>query len=527
MTRGLPDGPLPGLPDLPAGVVPRPRVTRRILQALAGRPVLVVAASAGAGKTTAVLQAARSLPGPAAWIPLGGLATGDLASEALRGRLARAVPATGTGSLVVDGLEHIAGRAAAEDALSALVLQPPPRLRLVLVTRADPPEGIAGLGDVHRVAFLDDADLAFDVSEAARALRPAGLEEQAHFRVRAMKGWVTGVLHDWWATDPAAGRLDLLCAGLLRQLTAAEAALLVATSVLDEVTAESANALGLSCPDRTMAALRHRRLPLAWSRDGTRMRPLPRFRGYLRKRADTMGENARRELRRRHATLLEASGRHEEAVTELLMAGEPAAARRAAEQVLPGVLDRLDLATAESWLDRMRPTPGPRPRSSCPPHCASRSAASSAGGGCGWPTSTGRPGGARCPDSPAAARTWRCCCGASGTRAGPTRPGRCCASCPRPPPRHRRGPHVPGGRHPLTPLPDLRADAAGPVEVMLMRIAYMGGRIDELQGDPAPPGAWRLATGAPGRWRRSARRDASPGPARCTRPLVKDPVRCG
>lgn len=147
--------------------------------------MLVVAASAGAGKTTAVLQAARALPGPAAWIPLGGLATGDIASEALRGRLARAVPATGTGSLVVDGLEHIAGRAAAEDALSALVLQPPPRLRLVLVTRADPPEGIAGLGDVHRVAFLDDADLAFDVSEAARALRPAGLEEQAHFRVRA------------------------------------------------------------------------------------------------------------------------------------------------------------------------------------------------------------------------------------------------------------------------------------------------------------------------------------------------------
>ncbi|MFF7677612.1 BTAD domain-containing putative transcriptional regulator [Actinacidiphila glaucinigra] len=498
MTRGLPDGPLPRLPDLPAGVVPRPRVTRRILQALAGRPVLVVAASAGAGKTTAVLQAARALPGPAAWVPLGGLATGDIASEALRGRLARAVPATGTGSLVVDGLEHIAGRAAAEDALSALVLQPPPRLRLVLVTRADPPEGIAGLGDVHRVAFLDDADLAFDVSEAARALRPAGLEEQAHFRVRAMNGWVTGVLHDWWTADPAAGRLDLLCAGLLRQLTAAEAALLVATSVLDEVTAESANALGLSCPDRTMAALRHRRLPLAWSRDGTRMRPLPRFRGYLRKRADAMGENARRELRRRHATLLEASGRHEEAVTELLMAGEPAAARRAAEQVLPGVLNRLDLATAESWLDRMRPTPGPPA-----PELVSAALRVAFGreqcwrglrladehGPSWWGALPGQPGGSE----DLALLLW------CFWHAGRTDEARQMLRV-MPPGRHRdiaAALMSLADGTPLTPLPDLRADAAGPVEVMLMRIAYMGGRIDELQGDLAPPGAWRLATGAP------------------------------
>ncbi|MET9878219.1 BTAD domain-containing putative transcriptional regulator [Actinacidiphila glaucinigra] len=502
MTRGLPDRPLPGLPDLPPGVVPRPRVTRRILQELAGHPVLVVAASAGAGKTTAVLQAARAMPDPAAWIPLGGLATGDIAAEALRGRLARAVPADGAGPpvLVVDGLEHIAGRAAAEDTLSALVLQPPPGLRLVLVTRAEPPEGIAGLGDVHRVAFLDDTDLAFDVSEAARALRPAGLQEQAQFRVRAMRGWVTGVLHDWWASDPAAaaGRLDLLCGGLLRQLTEAEAALLVTTSVLDEVTAESANALGLSCPDRTMAALRHRRLPLAWSRDGARMRPLPRFHGYLRMRADAMDENSRRELRRRHARLLEAAGRHEEAVTELLMAGEPAAARRAAEQVLPGVLDRLDLATAESWLDRMRPVPGPPA-----PGIVSAALRVAFGreqcwrglqladqhGPSWWGGLSGQPGGSE----DLALLVW------CFWHAGRTDEARQMLRA-MPPGRHRDIAaalvSLADGT-PLTPLPDLRADATGPVEVMLMRIAYMGGRLAELQGDPAPPGDWRRATGAP------------------------------
>lgn len=502
MTRGLPDGGLPALPDLPAHVVPRPRVTRRVLQALAGHPVLVVAASAGAGKTSAVLQAARALPGPAAWIPLGGLASGDIAAEGLRDRLAQAVTTAGTGPpvLVVDGLEHIAGRPAAENALTALVVQPPPGLRLVLVTRTEPPQGIAGLGDMHRVAFLDDTDLAFDVSEAARALRPAGLEGQARFRVRATEGWVTGVLHDWWATDPAAapGRLDLLCADLLRQLTEDEVALLVATSVLDEVTAESANALGLSGPDRAMAALRHRRLPLAWSRDGTRVRALPRFRRYLRKRADAMDGTARRELRRRHARLLETAGRHEDAVTELLMAGESAAARRAAEQVLPGVLDRMDLATAESWLDRMRPVPGPPA-----PGLASAALRVAFGreqcwrglrlaeqhGPSWWGRLPGQPGGSE----DLALLVW-CFWHAGRTDEA------------------RRMLHVmPPGRHrdiaaalmsladgdPLTPLPDLRAEATGPVEVMLMRIAYMGGRLAELEDEPAPPGAWRRATGAP------------------------------
>ncbi|MEU1621655.1 BTAD domain-containing putative transcriptional regulator [Streptomyces sp. NPDC005722] len=493
---------LPGLPGLPAHVVPRPRVTRRILQALAGHPVLVVAASAGAGKTTAVLQAARALPGPAAWIPLGGLGAGDTTAGAFRDRLARAVPATRVGPpvLVVDGLEHLAGHPAAEDALTALVLQPPPGTRLVLVSRAEPPHGVGGLGDVHRVAFLDDADLAFDVSEAARALRPAGLEEQARFRVRAVEGWATGVLHDWWATGPAtgAGRLDLLCTDLLRQLTGDEVALLVATSVLDEVTAESANALGLSGPDRVLATLRRRRLPLTWSPDGTRVRILPCFRGYLRRRADAMDAGARRELRRRHARLLETAGRHEEAVTELLMAGDSAAARRAAEQVLPGVLERLDLATAESWLDRMRPVPGPPA-----PGLASAALRVAFGreqcwrglqladlhGVSWWGRLPGQPGGSE----DLALLVW------CFWHAGRTDEAR------------RMLRVMPPGRHrdiaaallsladgtPLTTLPDPRADASGPVEVMLIRIAYMAGRLAQLQGDPAPRGAWHRATGAP------------------------------
>ncbi|MGW3242232.1 BTAD domain-containing putative transcriptional regulator [Streptomyces sp. NPDC001070] len=502
MTRGTPDGRHSALPGLPARVTPRPRVTRKVLQALAGHAVLVVAARAGAGKTTAVLQAARALPGPVGWIGPGGLPAGDSAGEAFRDRLAAAVPAPGAGAsvLVVDGLEHLTGRPAAERALTALVAEPPRDLRLVLVSRTGPAQGVGGLGDLHRVALLDDADLAFDVSEAARALRPDGREGEARFRVEATGGWATGVLHDWWATEPPApsGRLDLLAADLLRQLTDAEVTLLVATSLLEEVTADAANALGLSSPDRVLASLRGRGLPLSWSPDGDRMVALPRFRRYLRQRADTMEAGALRELRRRHAVLLETAGRHEEAVTELLMAGEAAAARCAAEAVLPGILDRLDLATAESWLDRMRPVPGPPA-----PGLASAALRVAFGREQCWrglrlADHHGRSWWGGLPEQPGGTEDLALLVWCFWHAGRIEEAGQMLRTMP--PGRHRDIAAAlmalaDGG--PLAPLPDLRPDAAGPVEVMLMRVAYMGGRLAELQDDTAPRGAWHRATGAP------------------------------
>ncbi|MEU4098196.1 BTAD domain-containing putative transcriptional regulator [Streptomyces sp. NPDC026673] len=502
MTRSAPDERHRGLPGLPARVVPRPRVTRRVLQALAGHPVLVVAARAGSGKTTAVLQAARALPGPVGWITAAGLPAGDATGERFRDRLAAALPAAGAGTpvLVVDGLEHLTGRPAAEEALTALVAEPPRNLRLVLVSRPGPPQRVGGLGDLHRVALLGDADLAFDVAEAARALRPGGRDAEARFRVAATGGWATGVLHDWWTTDPAgpSGGLDLLAADLLRQLTDAEEELLLATSLLAEVTADAANALGLSSPDRVLASLRGRGLPLDWSPDGDRMVALPYFRRYLRQRADAMEPGALRELRRRHAALLEAAGRHEEAVTELLMAGETAAARSAAESVLPGILDRLDLATAENWLDRMRPVPGPPA-----PGLVSAALRVAFGREQCWrglrlADHHGRAWWCRLPEQPGgtedlALLVW-CFWHAGRTEEA----GQMLRTMP--PGRHRDIAAAlmalaDGG--PLAPLPAPRPDAAGPAEVMLMRVAYMAGRLAELQDDPAPRGAWRRATGAP------------------------------
>src|SRR4051794_29729186 len=197
------------LPRLPSHVIPRPRLVRRIHQLLDQHPVLVMAASAGSGKTTAAVQAAQELCRPVAWVSLAGM-TGDVdpragdsgadwptltrllkaavephvpaVATALTGALAGGLPAAEVGALlrrmlagtelvlVLDRVETVGGDAGAAGLLAALAGNLPEGPRLVLISRVDLPPGLGGLGDVHRVAFLEDGDLAFDVAEAAEAL---------------------------------------------------------------------------------------------------------------------------------------------------------------------------------------------------------------------------------------------------------------------------------------------------------------------------------------------------------------------
>lgn len=527
------------LPRLPSRVVPRLRLVRTIHQLLDRYPILVIAASAGAGKTTAAVQAARELPGPVAWATLDGMpddaepgagASGadgqtltrllraamepcaPAAATALTGALARGLPAaeagallaralTGTNlSLVLDRVEAIAGAAGAQALVTSLAGSLPEGTRLVLVSRMDLPRGLRGLGDVHRVAFLEDGDLAFDVAEAARALCGSGRGDDPRRLVESMGGWVTGVLHDWWGTDPSASAVqhDRLAAELLAQLTPEEAALLVRTSLLDDgVTAEQANALGLASPDRTMAALRGRRLPLTWSPDGSRMVALPRFHQYLRRETGHLDEDALRALRQRYATLLQDRGRHEEAVAELLMSGDTDSARHLAERALPGVLSRLDLGTAESWLDRMKPAPrplAPALATACLrvafglEQCWRGAQLADRHGRTWWSGLARQPGG---PED-LALLVW---CFWHVGRIDDAREVLGVL-----PPGHPREVAeallalADSGAPPMAP--DLPGRVEGPLEAMVMRIAYMSGQLRAPRhGDTS--GAWREAAGAP------------------------------
>jgi ATP/maltotriose-dependent transcriptional regulator MalT len=377
--------------QIPAGakdVVVRPRLSRRLRELLEHHPVVTVFAAAGAGKTTAVALAVRELGRPVAWLSLDGTeqaagrllvyleaavegavtAAAGVAVDALGGGLPTGEAAgllaeslQGSRLIVVcDNVERIAADDNCQAALSSFARYLPPGVNLVLISRADITLDLGSTAERGRLGELPEADLAFDVAEAGAALRAAGHEDVDPVRaVSATAGWVAGVLglgrppapyrHDR-AADPDSP-LSPVAASIFNSLSAGERTFLLHTSLLDEISVDRAQALGQHNAARIMAGLRARHLPVTWAGDGSRMTPHPVFRDFLRAALDQQDVETVTEVRRRHAGVLAGCGHREQAVDELLRIGDVDAAARLAAAVLPGLVTRLDVGPAARWLD--------------------------------------------------------------------------------------------------------------------------------------------------------------------------------
>jgi ATP/maltotriose-dependent transcriptional regulator MalT/DNA-binding SARP family transcriptional activator len=380
------------IPPLGERVAERPRVSGLVADLLARHPLVLVTATAGAGKTTAVVQAAALIDRPVAWLTLddtdaapGRLLTyleaalarrapgaRDVATNAMAARIPHAEAAgllaeACAGApllLVLDGLERLEGQGAALAVVGALVRYAPPSLRIALLSRTDVRIDLGDRGAVGTVATLGETSLAFTPDEAAEALARAGRDAVDPVRAVAdTGGWVTGVLFEAWRSadhvqgvggeaDPLNG---YLATQILSRLDAPERELLEVTSVLDEVTAERAEALGIAGAGELLARLRAQHLPVAWEQDRRCMRPHPRFREYLVERLERRPANEVRALRLAHGELLLAEGHHEEAAAELLRAGAPERALAPAEEAIRRVVERLDFDVAEHWLRELKP----------------------------------------------------------------------------------------------------------------------------------------------------------------------------
>ena len=376
------------VPGLAEQRVPRPRLARRLAELLERHRVVVVSATPGAGKTTAVAGALLGLGRPAAWLTVDrtDTAPGRLVSY-LEAALAQAVPAVEGAAtealsagiphaeaagllaeaagdaefvLVIDELERLADAGAAWQVIESLLRYAPAGMRVVLISRRAVP-ALAGLAPAE-AASLGELELAFTTEEAAEALAQRGLGAiDAHAAVDATGGWVTGVLFEAWTVSAelagAGGDADplhgYLSAHILDELPAAARDFLVTTSVLDEVTATRAHALGIADAVGVLGALRSERLPVTWTRRGRALRCHSRFREYLLERLEERGPEAMRALRIAHGHLLAREGLEEEAVEELLAADAPAEALPYAEAAVVPVMERLDVALAERWLARL------------------------------------------------------------------------------------------------------------------------------------------------------------------------------
>ena len=293
------------VPRGPSTMVSRGRLLDALDAGVQG-PLTLLAAPAGAGKSALLSSwiAAGRAPGPVAWLSLDG-------DDADRRRFWRAVlgtlsHATGDARLtalavsprepmdmdlvlpaLVDALDardeplvlvlddlHLVADVVRED-IERLVRYPPPALRLVLVTRADPPIGLGRLRLEGWLTEIRARDLAFTLDEAAALFDALGVPvAPADLATlwRRTEGWSAALCLAAMSvrTHPEPSRFverfagtdatvsDYLLSEVLVRQPADLREFLLRTSIVDMVCGDLADALtGGSDGQRMLARLEH------------------------------------------------------------------------------------------------------------------------------------------------------------------------------------------------------------------------------------------------------------------------------
>jgi ATP/maltotriose-dependent transcriptional regulator MalT/DNA-binding SARP family transcriptional activator len=375
-------------PRLLAACVPRPELVDRVLTALKGRVVTVVA-GAGYGKSTLLAQAMAADPGPWVWVSCDeriGSARAFLAHVAagvaerfpgvgaaleLEGsveeqvaELCNELTATVGDDFVValDDVHTLEQRPAAE-ALALLVSDLPPTVHLALASRSALrlPLGHFRAGAVE----LGEEALAFTEAESAEVLRAARLAlspatvGELH---RATEGWAAGLIlaaqSGHALLDPArlasgGPSFDYLAEEVFLRQPRDTQDFLLDTALLDRFTPELAGAVtGRPDAGEIVAGLLASHLftiPL----EGGWYRYHHLFHSFLRRRLE--GRKAVRigELHRRAGAGWLAAGEPAEAVCHYLAAGEPGLAVDALEPIAEAMVATPEAETLAGWLNAL------------------------------------------------------------------------------------------------------------------------------------------------------------------------------
>jgi LuxR family maltose regulon positive regulatory protein len=341
-------------PLLPAELVPRPRLLRRLDET--GGVTCVVAAPAGFGKTTLLAQwASQAPPGAVAWLALDECERDPTVFCAHLG----VALAQGSPALVLDGYEQIAG-SAGEDELWRFVAERP-AVELVVAGRGEPSMPLAAARARGEVLELRAADLRFDRGEALElAGRAAGTERWAPAEiVDACAGWPAALRLALTAPSPQAWEERLL-AFVTEDVVRGDAAraFLLRTSLLDELSASTCDAV-LEGEDSAGALADLERLHLLVERSGEdgRYRIEPAARRVLAAELESTQHRFAAALHRRAAAAELSAGRKAEAVDHLLACGDAAAAGPIVSTIWGRLTDGGQRERVLDWLDRLPPGP--------------------------------------------------------------------------------------------------------------------------------------------------------------------------
>ncbi|MFF0038873.1 BTAD domain-containing putative transcriptional regulator [Streptomyces mirabilis] len=372
------------VPELPETYAPRPRLRHCLHSAMEGHHIVSVSATAGAGKTTAVVDAVRTSGRPVAWLSVdrtdrtaGRLLAyleasitriapdaADVASGAMAAQIphpeAAGLLAEALGELrpviVLDDVERLCDAEPAWAVIDAFARYAA-RATLVLISRQPLPGHLLDLPVGPVVALIGEADLALTKPEAEQVLTGLGREKDDPGRIiETTGGWMAGVVFGATPEPGQEGDAEsdplhrYLAEQVVGRLPDSLREFLVTTSLLAEVDADRATALGVTGAAAHLAALRAVHLPGTWYAHQRVFRCHPAFRDFLLEQFDHRAPAERHALRLAHARMLVADGDDEAAVTAFLRASAPDEALGAAQRAITHVIGRADLDLAEDWL---------------------------------------------------------------------------------------------------------------------------------------------------------------------------------
>jgi LuxR family transcriptional regulator, maltose regulon positive regulatory protein len=391
------------VPPAQPEVVPRPRLIERLNEGLARRLTLI-SAPAGFGKTTLLSQwldrcrpaiayvsldegdndLARFLSYVVAALGKADPRVGEAAVSALRVLPPQPVEAILT-ALINDAAEaerdsvlvlddyHVVESPAVHKAVGYLLDHLPPRMHLVIATRADPPLPLARLRARGQLAELRAADLGFTLGETAEFLSQMPDLELSAEDVAALgartEGWAVGLQlaalsmkgrqdqHGF--IDAFSGSqeyvADYLADEVLGRQPESVRAFRLQTSILGRLTGPLCDAVTGQCEGQETLGQMVRANLFTVSLDGERRwyRYHRLFADLLRRRLEERQPDLVPELHRRASLWHETHGFPSEAVEHALLAGDPERATRLIEDTAEGTLSRGEVATIRRWIESL------------------------------------------------------------------------------------------------------------------------------------------------------------------------------
>ncbi|OAR22037.1 helix-turn-helix transcriptional regulator [Streptomyces sp. ERV7] len=351
------------MPALPTWLIPRRRLTDRLARAVDG-PLTVVVGPAGAGKTALAVEWAhtRRPPGPLAWVTCDGRTEQpDVFWQRVAGALRSAgvevpeVVTPGDRGLLVAGLAtalsdrrepvtlvlddfETAPSSPVADGVTRLLRHTSGVLRMVVLSRRDPPLHVRRGRLARDVTELRTADLAFDDRETAALLAQHGIDvpqQTVTALRRRTDGWAAGLRLAAMSMekhhDPVrfvaqfTGEDEAIAGYLVEEVLDLQSPdmrrLLLATSLLESVNAELAAELAGADAGCHFAALVRENSFLYPVGEGW-YRCHRMFADVLRRCLHHEEPGLVAVLHRRAAAWLDGHGRFAEAVRHLLAAGD-------------------------------------------------------------------------------------------------------------------------------------------------------------------------------------------------------------